>query len=353
MIKHIIVILTLVVLLLMNLNCGKKGPLTLEPEILPTEIVGFSVKQIGATITLKWNFPQYLSDNETEFDVSRVKKFFVYYSDFEIPFEKFRKKSTVLVKTVFNNITIKGDSYTIDLPFKKKDLKDKKHFFALRYYYLKKKSPISQVKVLKTVIPIKPITDLKVSKENKVLKFKWTRPETDISGAKFKKIAGYKVYRRIESEEDTSEKNEFEKINTEKVLYEYFEDQNTSTEGQYSYYVSAVISDNIESEPSNLLMIRVKDIYPPDVPANLVVFKAKDHLYLTWEKVKDKDLAHYRVYKRSLKKGGGFSLLADKLEAEQYKDTTVIEGTTYVYYITSVDEKGNESEGSDKIKERF
>ena len=45
--------------------------------------------------------------------------------------------------------------------------------------------------------------------------------------------------------------------------------------------------------------VKVQDTFPPDIPGNLVVFTAKDQIFLTWETVPDVDLAFYRVYRKS------------------------------------------------------
>jgi len=85
------------------------------------------------------------------------------------------------------------------------------------------------------------------------------------------------------------------------------------------------------------------------LPANLVAFKAKDHVFITWEKVKDADLSHYVVYRKS-PKDETFKSIADKVTDNAFKDTQVKEGGDYLYYVTAVDAKGNESKASNVVK---
>ena len=43
------------------------------------------------------------------------------------------------------------------------------------------------------------------------------------------------------------------------------------------------LDERVESAPSNTAKIKVLDTFPPDVPVNLVIFTAKDQIFLTWE----------------------------------------------------------------------
>ena len=217
---------------------------------------------------------------------------------------------------------------------------------------MKKKSSICKIKTIKTVLPPQPINDLNIIKENKVIKLKWSRPALNISNKPIKSIAGYQIYKKINLMKKPGVTRNFTKINKETVLHEYFEDTETSIDGEYSYRVSSIISNRIESEPSTTVMVQITDTFPPDTPSNLVCFKARDHIYLMWEKVKDSDLSHYRIYRKSAD-DTEFKLIADKITSSDYKDKDVVNNKKYYYYVTSVDSKKNESEHSNAVKEIF
>ena len=359
-------------------GCGKKGPLRLEPELIPRKAEKLKLFQIGDSLKLQWDFPQVLADKKkTELEAAKIDKIYIYYSDKEILGGKFRKKSTLLKKLKLEDLTlapppltpapirpgmreIKNLSYFINIPFKLKDLDNKQHFFGIQYYYQKKRSPMSDITFIFTRAPVKPVTDLKLNHENEVIKLTWAKPLLDEAGKSITDIAGYNIYRKIDIEEPgeagtnvgTIEEEVFKKISRSNVLIEYYEDRDTGINGNYSYYVSAVISNQIESAPSETVSIKVTDIFPPEIPANLVCFKAQDHLFLTWRPVMDTDFSHYRVYRR-LTLNKEFQLAADKVTATSYKDKDLKAGKTYFYVITSVDIKGNESEYSNEVKEQF
>ncbi|MFC2155636.1 fibronectin type III domain-containing protein [Acidobacteriota bacterium] len=350
--KLIIILLILVPFLLWS--CGKKGPLKLEPELLPLEVDQFKLTQLGKEIRLEWAFPEFLSDKETKTDLESIKKIHIYYADKEIPAGKFKRKSLLLKKRKINDLTLKDNTYSIKIPFKTNELDGKTHHFAVIYYHGKKKSPLSKVGSIQTIIPVKPLNTLEILKENKLIKLKWSKPELNIADKKIRNISGYKVYRKVSTEEDTDTKTDFTQLNKGTIIHEYFEDNDTGIDGNYSYYVTTTSSSAIESDPSKIAEVKITDIFPPEPPQNLVAFKHKDHLFLTWERVTERDLSHYKIYRKSSRNGADeFKILADKVDDNYFKDTKITKETTYSYYITAVDVKGNESEKSNIVKEKF
>jgi hypothetical protein len=382
-------------------GCGKKGPLILEPDLMPQEVENLKLLQVGQFIQLQWDFKEKLlgkskDKSKTEFLLENVRDVHIYYSTKEILGGKFRKKAKLIKKLKPGDLTVVRDerlsliekanrakktrqtgrtsifakdkeekhyTYSIKIPLQIKELGNKLHYVAVQYYYQKKRSPISKVAFIRTMIPVLPVTDLTVKRENKLVTLKWKRPQTDAAGNTAANFAGYNVFRKIEpfkQEQEPGQESQispgsqpyFKQVNNANVLTEYFEDNDTGTNGSYSYYVSAIITKDIESAPSKQVTIRVSDVYPPEIPANLVCFKAVDHLYLSWRDVTDKDFSHYRLYRRT-STSSEFNLIADKLSDTRFKDTTVRKGRTYIYAVTAVDMKGNESEYSNEASEKY
>lgn len=325
------------------ISCGKKGPLKLEPRNLPVKIMDLQIQQIGNNIKLIWNYPTLLSDKKSRMERKKVSKIRIYYASKQLPPKKFKKKSTLLMKLDHKKITTGNNMFSISIPFKTKNLDRKLHAFAIKYTFEKKKSPLSIIATIQTVIPSKPITDLTIKKENKVVKLKWTRPALNLSNKPIQYITGYRVYKRIQ-------KGPFLLANKESVLQEFYEDMDTGKDGEYFYRVSAVMSKEIEGEVSNTVSVKVKDIFPPDPPANLIGFKTEDHIFLTWNPVEDKDLAFYKVFRKSDPEAD-FKLIADQLNQNFYKDTGVKQGNIYIYTVSAVDRKGNESQTSNVVQE--
>ncbi|MCK5057187.1 MAG: hypothetical protein KAT34_11065 [Candidatus Aminicenantes bacterium] len=352
--KTKLIIILLIALPLLLWSCGKKGPLKLEPEVLPLKVDQFKLTQSGKATRLEWVFPEYLSDKETKTDLERITKIFIYYAYKEIPARKFKRKSILLKKRKMNDLTRKDNAYSIKIPFKINELDGKTHHFAVMYYHGKKKSALSKIESIKTIIPVKPVNNLEILKENKFIKLKWSKPELNLSDKKIPNISGYKVYRKVTTVEETDKKAGFTQLNKGTVLREYFEDNDTGIDGNYFYYITTISSNIVESDPSNIATVKITDIFPPEPPQNLVVFKHKDHLFLTWERVTERDLSHYKIYRKSSRAGiDNFETIADKVDDNYFKDIKISKETTYSYYVTAVDVKGNESKKSNIVKEKF
>jgi len=348
-------ILYTIILLLIITNiyfCGAKGDLVLEPEVLPLKIPSLKIKQSGTNIILEFTFSKYLSDKKTEFSISNLTKLYVYHSTSPIPDNKFFKRGNIIKKLNKEDILNKDTKYIVLIPFKLKQLENVNHYFGLRYVYKKKKSPFSNKVSIKTKIPPRVIKTLKVKKLNKIISLEWEKPIINLKNEKLKTISGYKIFKKIESKEDETLSKDFFLLTEKPLLRESYEDDDTSINGTYYYYVISMINPKVESDKSNIVSIEIEDIYPPEIPSNIYTFKAKDHIYITWDKVKDKDFSHFKIYRKTGKKGK-FVLISDNITTNYFKDMNVKNGRLYFYYITSVDLKNNESENSEIVSQRF
>ncbi len=346
-------------------GCGSKGDLALEPESLPLKISSVELRQIGYDINLRFKFPETLSD-QSGFDPNRVTKLNVYHSTIAIPEDSFRKKGKLILKyKQGESLKLKaGGEMDLNIPFDAKALKDQENHFAILYYYGKKRSPISTVQAIKTVVPIPPIRSIDIVQEKKNILLKWKKASVDVLNNKITRISGYNIYRMIvpydSAETKTASSDSevivkepvFVKLNKQFISRDYFEDMDISTDGKYQYRVAVAYNSRIESEYSKIVSIDLKDIYPPDTPENFFAFKGDGFMLLNWEAVGNTDLSHYRIFRRT-GASGQFRMIADNITVVRYKDTQVRRGVVFHYYIVAVDQKGNESERSAVVKERY
>jgi len=115
----------------------------------------------------------------------------------------------------------------------------------------------------------------------------------------------------------------------------------------YEYRVQAIetIGDDVaESEPTPLVSITPVDRFAPAPPTGLIAVAGPRGIALTWEPVRDQDLAFYRVYRSS--EDGQVRRIADSLAAPGYSDQDVNPAERYTYTVTAVDNSGNESQPS-------
>jgi predicted small lipoprotein YifL len=343
-----------VLALLAFIHCGKKGPLILIPEILPKPVEQITLSQQGPEIKIEIQFPDKLSDGETAFEPAKLRQIFIQYANESLPAKKMAKRSNRLLKLTPEELTQKGNSYLLKIPFNPADLDQKNHFFGIRYQYERKKTGLGRIVSIKTQVPAKPVEDLTITQKGKLLELKWNKPALNVMEQPVQGIAGYNIYRKIERGIEGEPPREFLKLNKKTVLTEYYEDTETGSEGTYSYYITALQSMTTESSPSNTPTIKISDIYPPDIPQNLMAFRAADHLFLTWKKVTDMDLAYYRVYRKIEDEADDeFKLLADKVTDNFFRDKKVRRDTVFSYTITSVDDRGNESDPTKPVKEKY
>ncbi len=358
--KKNILILTVIAVFLWG--CGKKGPLVLAPPKTPQMIVNLGLKQVGNEIELSWKFPALLSDGKTPMMPAQVRNIYVYHLAKPFVPETFLKKSELLAKPKAGEFGIGPDgTATYAVTFKDKLLQDREHAFALAYTLGRTRSALSAVQKIITRIPPQAVSDLKIGHEGKVVVLNWSRPQVDSEGRPLPAFAGSRVYRRITPgvlemkpppEGQGKPPGAFAPVTLEPARGEHFEDSDTGADGVYEYRISSLLDERIESAPSNIVSIKIQDVFPPDVPANLVTFNADDHVFLTWEAVRDRDLDHYIVYRRSDAEED-FAVLDAAVGENLFRDRRVVKGQTYVYAIASVDKKGNKSEPGSPARHKF
>ena len=119
---------------------------------------------------------------------------------------------------------------------------------------------------------------------------------------------------------------------------------------------STVSFDGASSAPFEVL---THDVFPPAIPSGLeAVYSGPipgqpPSIDLTWSPNADRDLAGYFVYRRREDEPASASvkLNTQAVAAPAYRDTAIQPGNTYVYSVSAVDERGNESKRSQETSE--
>lgn len=100
-----------------------------------------------------------------------------------------------------------------------------------------------------------------------------------------------------------------------------------------------------ESAPVELTY---RDTFPPTSVAGLVAIPGDGSVDLSWESGSDPDIAGYNLYRRD--RSGAVKKLTNEPEpAPAFRDMTVQPGIPYTYWVTAIDETGNESKPSSEI----
>lgn len=138
-------------------------------------------------------------------------------------------------------------------------------------------------------------------------------------------------------------------------------DNGIEWEKSYEYWVTPVTlwrtgpqQGEVEGADSPHVTIVAHDTFPPATPSGLeAVFSgliAKPAIDLTWMPNSEEDLAGYNVYRRT-DEGAATRVNTQLLKTPAFEDNTVAFGQTYLYSVTAVDLRGNESGPSQQASE--
>jgi len=141
----------------------------------------------------------------------------------------------------------------------------------------------------------------------------------------------------------------------------FYLDKTFGWETKYDYRITSVtlvhsqtINMSVEGDDSKATEIFTRDIYPPAEPTGLqAVFSSVGQMPfvdLTWAPNMESDLAGYNVFRRL---AGGAAVKLNKLlvAVPSFRDDNVVPGKKYVYAVSAVDARGNESPRSAETTE--
>jgi hypothetical protein len=143
---------------------------------------------------------------------------------------------------------------------------------------------------------------------------------------------------------------------------ERFVDSSFEWEKTYLYRITTVSivtrpgSDvQVEGGDSPALRVVAHDIFPPAVPTGLQAVASgegqKPFVDLIWAPVTNADLAGYNVYRRDAN-GAAAKVNSELVKSPAYRDRAVVAGPAYVYSVSAVDLRGNESAKSEEASEQ-
>ena len=114
------------------------------------------------------------------------------------------------------------------------------------------------------------------------------------------------------------------------------------------------VTATVEGDDSPPQKVFTNDVYPPAVPAGLqAVFSGPGQapfIDLVWAPNTDADLAGYNLYRQE---PGGQSVKINNelIKAPAFRDNNVSAGKSYIYAVSAVDARGNESARSEEASE--
>ena len=141
----------------------------------------------------------------------------------------------------------------------------------------------------------------------------------------------------------------------------FYLDKTFAWETKYDYRIMSVtlvhsqhINMAVEGDDSKSAEIFTRDIYPPAQPTGLqAVFSSvgqKPFVDLTWAPNMESDLAGYNIFRR-IAGGETVKLNQQLVQVPSFRDDSVVPGKTYLYSVSAVDARGNESPRSAETTE--
>jgi hypothetical protein len=357
-IKRIPGVLALFFLLMSCVFCGKRGPIYPPLVKIPQNIEDLDVLQRGNALVLQWTNPSSYIDGDpieggitVELWLLKVEKELARQQG-ELTEENFATKAS-LHETIRQEDFAKfrdpeeespdGLVYTYELT--SEELSQMVFVFGLRIK--DKNDKVSGFSSLTPLIPKsvpRPPFELQARMHINSVEIEWKPPEENIDSSTPASVAGYNIYRE-------SEKEEFHRINTALIEETKFVDINFVYNVTYRYYVRASAtrsSPYTESENSEVVELLTEDTLFPTAPKGLVAVEGESFVSLSWDSNKEKDLAGYRVWRRSDREEE-FEVVAERVAENVFHDTNVEKNQRYYYAITALDANGNESERSEAI----
>jgi hypothetical protein len=167
-----------------------------------------------------------------------------------------------------------------------------------------------------------------------------------------------RIYRRAEGSTADTRVAEPDVMSCQNPVF----DQNFEWEKTYEYRAAVVTTIRvpgqaetvIEGDDTPAMKLFVHDTFPPAVPAGLqAVYSPAEQggfIDLVWSPDSEADLAGYNVYRRELG-GAAEKLNSELVKTPAYRDTTVNAHQKYLYSVSAVDVRGNESEKSQEEEE--
>ena len=165
----------------------------------------------------------------------------------------------------------------------------------------------------------------------------------------------YRVYRREEGKEIDNLVGEAT-VNSQSLVDHTFEWEKT-----YLYRITTVTQigegrrmTEFESDDSPVVKVVAHDVFAPAVPSGLqAVFSGNGQqpfIDLIWAPDIDADLAGYNIFRAE---GGQqpTKINSELVKSPAFRDSSVASGRTYIYSVSAVDLRGNESARSEEAKE--
>jgi hypothetical protein len=339
--------------------CGKRRPPQPPVEGVPQRTELLSGVQRGNQVILNWPAPLRNAPDESVQSIRRVDVYRLAESSddpLSLTEEEFSSRATLIGSVPFDSIrgTPPGGtvSYTDELT-----LSDPVRLrYAVRYVNASnQRASFSNFLIIEpaTSVSQPPTIEAPAAVTQDAIAFGWNAPAANMDGTRPANVLGYNVYRSSRAENLPAR----EPLNGARPLdATRFVDQSFNFGEEYVYVVRAVSLGTgglpVESLNSNAISVAPVDTFPPAAPGvpTAAAPQGVGRIAIFFPANTERDVAGYNIFRSDderLPKSLWTKLNRTPLTRTTFQDETVQSGVKYFYYVTALDNAGNESQPSE------
>lgn len=335
-------------------GCGTPGDPRPPRPVVPATITDLAARQAGSRVVLTFTLPRRSSEGEALAAPPDIEIYRGFTPSSAAPAEPQQLALTIPSALVDTYVT--EGRVQFEDPVKPEDLsahRDEQWVYAVRTRVSpKRNSDPSNLVTVRVLPPPAAPAGFAATVTESAIELRWQAVADAIS---------YRIF-RAESAAATADAPE--KMSPAILLAATpatsYRDTQFEIGRRYLYTVRAVAqfaAESVESEPSEPANVFAEDVFPPAAPGNLVIIltpataDTPAALELSWSISAEPDAAGYHVYRSEQEGTPGVRISTELLPAPAFRDTSVVPGRRYFYWVTAVDRKGNESTRSVPVSE--
>lgn len=336
-------IIFLLILMMVVMACGRKGPPIPWGFFVPKRIVDLETMPREGGLFLAWTLPKENTDNSPLTDLAKLQ---VLRSEGNLVNGECQgcggKAQVVYEMKLESKEEVTGKKITVFF--------DNLEWEKVYVYQV--------ISINRRGYPSAPSNPVTVYWEHppqtpEMVKGEPGYKKVDLSWEPVEGATGYNIYRRGENEIFS-----INPLNREPVTPSQYTDLSVENEKKYIFSVRAVrrvVKTDVEGERSPEVSVTPTDILPPSAPVGLIAVPLKNGIELKWRRNLEQDLLGYYVYRKKTGEKEFKRINEIPLEKETYLDTQVELEQDYEYAVTAVDNspRKNESPLSEEVRVKY
>lgn len=329
--------------------CGKKGDLVLVPKTVRPAVADAAVVQRGSEVVLRWRLP---AATDSKYPIKTIETIEILVSEGppagrpspprgREPGPEARLLARVLRAGFPAYADQEGEDPDLMACRWRPEPPSPGRRFVFFFRALDRRGrrlgdPVS-VELEFEACPLPP-SELTARTESCCIRLAWTPPSGNADGSTPARLDGYNIIRAEPG-------GAFRKVVEVPAGAVSYEDRDFEFGRRYVYLVRAFVRGGgglVESADSERAEVAAEDVFAPAVPSEVTAVSGVGMVSLTWTAVAEPDLAGYVVWRREA--ASGFVRLSREPVRETFfNDASAVAGRDYIYAVSAVDLRGNES----------